>query len=135
MAFSTVAVAALTNRNKDVNKDEFLHFDPEQASWLGMRWFDIREFVNKDWYIDFALQLTGSLVFIGELIGSVGSGWITDQLGRKLAMLLVNIPIVVAWTTLANATSNDMVMSAVGLLGVSVGLMEAPVITYLGEIW
>lgn len=79
--------------------------------------------------------MTGSLVFIGELIGSVGSGWITDQLGRKLAMLLVNIPIVVAWTTLANATSNDMVMSAVGLLGVSVGLMEAPVITYLGEIW
>lgn len=36
MAFATVAIPALTGRNKVNNPDEFLHFNAEQASWLGM---------------------------------------------------------------------------------------------------
>lgn len=77
----------------------------------------------------------GSLIFIGELIGSTASGWMTDPLGRRLSMILVNIPIITAWAILCNATSNTMIFTAISIMGLSTGLMEAPVITYLGEIW
>lgn len=50
-------------------------------------------------------------------------------------MILVNIPISMAWILLGYATSVQMILAAVFLLGLGNGLMEAPVITYLGEIW
>lgn len=50
-------------------------------------------------------------------------------------MLFVNVPLVIAWFMLYNASSTIEVFIAFSLLGLGVGLMESPVITYIGEIW
>lgn len=63
------------------------------------------------------------------------SGWITEPIGRKKAMFFVNIPHLVAWTLLYYSTTLTEVFVASVLLGLGVGLMEAPIITYVGEIW
>lgn len=63
------------------------------------------------------------------------SGWIMEPLGRKRAMFIVNIPHVIAWIMMYHATSIFEVFAANVLLGLGVGLMEAPIITYVGEIW
>lgn len=49
-------------------------------------------------------------------------------------MLVVNIPHIIAWLLLYTAASKEIIFIAFGLLGLGVGLMEAPIITYLGEI-
>lgn len=50
-------------------------------------------------------------------------------------MLIVNIPYVTAWIVMYNAYSTTALYSASILLGLAVGLMEASIITYVGEIW
>lgn len=59
----------------------------------------------------------------------------TDPLGRKRAMILVNIPYLVGWLMLYRANSVLEVFLAFIMLGMAVGLMEAPIVTYLGEVW
>lgn len=74
-------------------------------------------------------------MFIFEPLGSVLSGWITEPIGRKKAMFFVNVPHVIAWTLLYYSSSLTEVLIAFVFLGLGVGLMEAPIITYVGEIW
>lgn len=78
--------------------------------------------------------LPASIAFICQPLGSVMSGVVLEQLGRKRTMMLVNIPHIVAWIMLYNATSLKMMFTADILLGLGVGFMEAPVLTYVGEI-
>lgn len=49
-------------------------------------------------------------------------------------MILVNIPHIIAWIMLYNAGSLYELFFAAVLLGLGVGFMEAPIITYVGEI-
>lgn len=58
----------------------------------------------------------------------------TDALGRRRAMLIVNIPFIISWFMMYRATSIMEVFLAYALLGFGVGLSEAPIITYIGEI-
>lgn len=58
-----------------------------------------------------------------------------DPLGRKRSMLIVNIPHIIGWFMMYNANSIWMIFLANILFGLGVGLMEAPIITYIGEIW
>lgn len=51
----------------------------------------------------------------------------TDALGRKSAMMIVNIPLVVAWFMMYNASSVWEIFIANILLGLGAGLMESPV--------
>lgn len=50
-------------------------------------------------------------------------------------MILFNIPHFIGWALLAYANSAEMVFIAIAMMGFGVGLMEAPIITYVGEIW
>lgn len=72
--------------------------------------------------------------YILQPIGSVFSGLISEPLGRKKAMILVNIPHIIAWTMLYFTTSLEEIYIAATLLGLGIGFMEAPVLTYVGEI-
>lgn len=58
-----------------------------------------------------------------------------DSLGRKWAMIVVNIPFAIAWLLLYRASDVSMIFVAITLMGLAIGLMESPVITYIGEIW
>lgn len=74
------------------------------------------------------------MAYICQPIGSILSGVIVEKLGRKRAMIVVNFPHIVAWVMLYFAKNLETVFIANLLLGLGVGFMEAPVITYLGEI-
>lgn len=109
-AFPTVAIPALTGTVENIDSDNRLHFTEEQASWFG------------------------SVGFICTPIGCLLSGYVTEPLGRKNAMLLLNIPHIVAWIILHFAGSvTEMYIGAI-LMGLGTGFMEAPVVTYVGEI-
>ncbi|XP_063709503.1 facilitated trehalose transporter Tret1-like [Culicoides brevitarsis] len=109
MNFPTIAIPALRGiRNRDI--DEVITFTETHASWFA------------------------SMAFICQPIGSILSGVIVEKLGRKRAMIVVNLPHIAAWLMLYFAQSIEMVFVANLLLGLGVGFMEAPVITYVGEI-
>lgn len=72
---------------------------------------------------------------IFSIVGSLFSGIITEPIGRKRAMIFVNIPHIIGWFLLYFATSLTEIFIGVSLLGLGVGLMEAPIVTYVGEIW
>lgn len=81
------------------------------------------------------IQSLGSLGFVGQPIGSALSGWVTEPFGRKRSMIFVNIPHIIAWALLYFAQSHLELYAAVVLIGFGTGLMEAPILTYVGEIW
>lgn len=77
---------------------------------------------------------TASVAYICQPVGSVLSGIVLEPLGRKRSMILVNIPHIIAWLMLYFAGSLTELFIAAVLLGLGVGFMEAPIITYVGEI-
>lgn len=109
VAFPTIVIPALRGI-KNRAPDEFLHFSPQQASWFG------------------------SIAYICQPVGSVLSGIILEPLGRKRSMILVNIPHIIGWFMLHFAGSLEEMYTAAILLGLGVGFMEAPIVTYVGEI-
>jgi len=109
ISFPTIAIPALRG-TKNRDPDEFLVFDDHQASWFA------------------------SIAYICQPIGSLLSGVVLEQLGRKKAMMIVNIPHIVAWLMLFYAKDLTMLFAADVLLGLGIGFMEAPVLTYVGEI-
>lgn len=110
LGFSTVSIPVLLGLQPDRYPNETMHFSAEEASWFG------------------------SLAFMTQPIGSIVSGWITEQIGRKRAMLIVNVPHIIAWAMLYFAQTNVELFVAGVLLGLGVGLMESPIMTYVGEI-
>lgn len=50
-------------------------------------------------------------------------------------MLLVNIPFVIGWVAIRQASGVEQIFLGFLLLGLAKGLMEAAVTTYHGEIW
>ncbi|XP_055542460.1 facilitated trehalose transporter Tret1-like [Wyeomyia smithii] len=109
VAFPTIVIPALRGL-KNRAPDEFLYFTPAQASWFG------------------------SVAYICQPIGSVLSGIVLEPLGRKRSMILVNIPHIIGWLMLHFAGSLEEMYTAAVLLGLGVGFMEAPIVTYVGEI-
>ena len=67
----------------------------------------------------------GSVHYIVEPIGSIVSGMITDPLGRRRTMMFVNIPLIIGWFMMYNASSVTEIFVADILLGLGVGLMES----------
>ncbi|XP_031635118.1 facilitated trehalose transporter Tret1-like [Contarinia nasturtii] len=106
----TVLVAALTHVSNEHNQNESLSITPALASWLG------------------------SVSYLFQPIGSMLSVFITDPLGRKRAMIIVNIPLAFGWFILYKANSVWAVFLGSIVLGLSVGLLESPIYVYLGEI-
>ena len=67
----------------------------------------------------------GSVHYIVEPIGSIVSGMVTDPLGRRRTMMLVNIPLIIGWFMMYNASTVTEIFVADILLGLGVGLMES----------
>lgn len=59
----------------------------------------------------------------------------SDPCGRKLSMQITNIPLAFGWFMLYKGNAYWKILTGCAFLGLGVGLMEAPIITYLGEIW
>lgn len=110
-AFPTIAIPVLTGlKTTAESANDPLRFTEVEASWFG------------------------SIAFICTPLGSVLSGWVTEPIGRRYAMILLNFPHIIAWIMMYRATSVGEMYAAAILMGLGSGFMEAPVVTYVGEI-
>ncbi|CAH0381577.1 unnamed protein product [Bemisia tabaci] len=105
LVMPTIVLGAIHN-----NPAEDLSMNDEQASWFG------------------------SILFFAHPIGSMVSGFLQEQFGRKGSLILVNIPIFAAWSTLYLAGSIYMLYFVSLAMGLSVGFCEAPLHSYIGEV-
>ncbi|XP_075210782.1 facilitated trehalose transporter Tret1-2 homolog [Lycorma delicatula] len=101
----TIVIAALLN-----TKTESFSMNGSEASW----------FVG--------------ILMICQPLGSILSGFIQEWIGRKKCMLLVNIPQLIGWWLINSSKNVEMLYIASTLMGFSVGFMEAPTLSYVGEI-
>lgn len=67
-------------------------------------------------------------------IGSLLSGPVCDKIGRRKAIMMVTIPLTAAWIMLGFAQSFPLICVGFTIIGFSMGLKEAPSITYVSEI-
>ncbi|XP_015115507.1 facilitated trehalose transporter Tret1 isoform X2 [Diachasma alloeum] len=67
-------------------------------------------------------------------LGCVVSGPLSQYLGRRKTMLISNIPFVASWVILHYSTNAPMLFIALSLTGLTGGLTEAPVLTYVAEV-
>lgn len=77
---------------------------------------------------------TGSSAYLLKMCGGLLCGWISDPIGRKKAMILVNIPILISWYYFYYAKSLTELFVANGLLGFASGFLKIPCVTYVGEV-
>lgn len=50
-------------------------------------------------------------------------------------MIFVNIPLALGWLLIYQGDAIWKIFSGTALQGLGIGLMEGPLVTYLGEIW
>ncbi|XP_050307000.1 facilitated trehalose transporter Tret1 isoform X2 [Anthonomus grandis grandis] len=81
-----------------------------------------------------AISWISSVNLLCVPLGCLLSGVITQPLGRRRAMQLVNIPFLAAWLLFHYATEPWHVFLALCITGFSGGLLEAPTLTYLAEV-
>lgn len=74
------------------------------------------------------------MLFLNEPLGSLLSGWITEQIGRKNSTFLASIPLIIAWTMFYFAENTLNIFVAGVLYGFGTGLLGAPILTYIGEV-
>ncbi|XP_024867862.1 facilitated trehalose transporter Tret1-like [Temnothorax curvispinosus] len=67
-------------------------------------------------------------------IGCLASGPLSQYLGRKRTMMLANIPFVMAWLVFHYSSNPAMLLAALAMTGLTGGLLEGPVITYVAEV-
>jgi SP family facilitated glucose transporter-like MFS transporter 8 len=71
--------------------------------------------------------VAGSINLICVPLGCLMSGIITQPLGRKRSMMMVNVPFIVAWVMFHYASNIGMLFASLVLTGLAGGLLEAPV--------
>lgn len=146
-AVSVIAIPALTGVDHTNNPNEILRINESQLAWIGKKFHLLWRFIS--FSIQFSSPplshshshslflsffVSGSIVFIFQAIGCIFSGLLAGPMGRKKAMLMVNIPHILGWIILHSATSVSQIFTSFMLFGLGNGLMESPVITYVGEI-
>ena len=67
-------------------------------------------------------------------VASVFAGFLQSYVGRKWGMVLMNIAALISWMMLYTATSPHTLYTAAVTMGISAGLMDAPLLPYVGEI-
>ncbi|XP_058117746.1 solute carrier family 2, facilitated glucose transporter member 10-like [Anopheles ziemanni] len=111
LGFPTIVIPAIQGgdgREPALEKDVTL--SREQISWLS------------------------SINLICVPLGSIFSGMLAQPIGRRRAMQLINIPIFIAWMLFHYASDVNFLYLGLALAGLSGGLGEAPVLTYVAEI-
>jgi MFS family permease len=61
------------------------------------------------------------------------SGAIVEFFGRKWSMIIVNAPFLLGWVLYSVSNSLTMLYVTNAILGIGIGFMEAPIMTYIAE--
>lgn len=67
-------------------------------------------------------------------LGCVIASFLQHYIGRKTGMILMNIPELISWLILYTANSVNLLYISAAVMGLSAGFMEAPGLSYIGEI-
>ncbi|XP_046742994.1 facilitated trehalose transporter Tret1-like [Diprion similis] len=67
-------------------------------------------------------------------VGCLGSGLISGYLGRRKTMMISNAPFIAAWILYYYSYNSTMLFCALAMTGLTGGLLEAPVLTYVAEV-
>ncbi|XP_045779159.1 facilitated trehalose transporter Tret1-like [Maniola jurtina] len=102
--FSTIMMPAILNASEGLSLNEL------EASWFG------------------------SMSFLTQPAGALISGPIVDYFGRRKANFLSNVPMLAAWLLMYFSWNVPSLFTGSALLGISLGIMEAPINSYVGEI-
>lgn len=92
-------------------------------------------FIKQDWDVSSFIQgCIVSSVLVGAVIGSIGSGKITDNYGRKTVILATAIIFFIGSIASAFSQSPIMLMLFRVLLGIAIGVASYAVPLYISEI-
>ncbi|XP_050534687.1 facilitated trehalose transporter Tret1-like [Daktulosphaira vitifoliae] len=109
LAIPTVVIGSLLSTNDEKDSDNAVILSVSEASWYG------------------------SVLLVCHPTGGLLSGLLQEIIGRKWCMAAVSVPQLIGWYVLWKATTPfDLYISCVAL-GLSMGLSEAPILTYVGE--
>ncbi|XP_075215690.1 facilitated trehalose transporter Tret1-like isoform X2 [Lycorma delicatula] len=75
-----------------------------------------------------------SIIYASHPFATLISGFCQDTFGRKRVLHAVNIPIFIGWILIYFSSSVVYLNCAAILLGLSLGFIEAPALSYIGEI-
>jgi MFS family permease len=78
--------------------------------------------------------VAGSIAYICQPFGSLTSGMLMEWLGRKRLMILLNLPFLAGWVLICTAPNYAVLCFASVVVGITVGLAEAPINSYIGEV-
>ncbi|KAK9886074.1 hypothetical protein WA026_014859 [Henosepilachna vigintioctopunctata] len=106
MAFPTILIPDLSQKEHG----DPLHIGIEETSWMG------------------------SITLITIPFGCLVSGIVTQPLGRRRSMQLINIPFCISWICYYFSSKIWHIFTILFVIGFNGGLMEAPVLTYVAEI-
>ncbi|XP_036149477.1 facilitated trehalose transporter Tret1 [Monomorium pharaonis] len=104
LGFSTILIPALQKEDSDIK------VTMEELTWIA------------------------SLNLFLVPFGCLASGPLSQYLGRRKTMMLANIPFVIAWLMFHYASKPAMLLVALAMTGLTGGLLEGPVITYVAEV-
>lgn len=142
MAVPSIVVAALTGMNDDMNANEYIRVTGLQASWLGtyrkppgMLQIFSEHFINNFTLTkNCILYSLGSIMFIAQPVGNLLYTALSEPFGLKMSMYLGSIAHIIAYGLFSIGSSIFMIFVAFTLLGIGVGITEAPNNLYLGEV-
>ncbi|XP_050523819.1 facilitated trehalose transporter Tret1-2 homolog [Daktulosphaira vitifoliae] len=88
-----------------------------------------RIFINK-----IQASWIASVSLIGTPCGSILSGYLTDNLGRKKTLIATQLPAIIGWLMVGCATSVEWIYIGRFLVGLGSGMMGAPSRVYTAEV-
>lgn len=133
-AFTSIVIPSLIGIVK--HPDEFIRIAASDASWLGKHAkratpeFDFKFLLEFFFYFQFAATCT----HIGHPFGSLLSGFISDAIGRRKALIFIVAPAVLAFVGLAFAETFTIVCALFFFLSFIFGLKDAPATIYVSEV-
>lgn len=128
--FSSLIIPSLLNISTALNPNETIEITANQASWLckwSTHFFFLKIFIG---FISFAASFT----FIGHPFGSLLSGFLSDTLGRRKALMFIVGPAVFAFIALGLVESYIGICVCFFLLSFIFGLKDAPSVVYVSEV-
>lgn len=155
-----ILIAARSGTPNGLNSNEPLSMTmtSDEASWMGeieqtlifrsknlfskrIIFLKKKHFANKIYWLfpwtkkNWSFILKGSIAYLILPLCSFSSGFISDFFGRKTILICLNIPFLIGWIILYQATQVWQIFFAVALQTMAVSFVKTILITFCGEIW